>query len=157
MLSQRSWHCCANYSAHSSHMKKHSQTKGDNDDDEKLQFWWRHVFYLFYYSLLQGLYCRFRSCSKMKCWLVESQRKLEQYGKPAVVESGGWTVFNQIELLFVIGYLWDWRKMRLGPLESFVVYTTFNNSTRNSSADVDYPMLTSPKEVGTVGWNDRRY
>ena len=29
--------------------------------------------HLFYYSLLQGLSCRFRSCSKMKCWLVESR------------------------------------------------------------------------------------
>lgn len=47
----------------------------------------------------------------------------------AVIESGGWTVFNQIELLFVIGIpigLAQKANAR-AALESFVIYTTFNN------------------------------
>ena len=47
----------------------------------------------------------------------------------AVVESGGWTVFNQIELLFVIGLPMGLAQKAnaRAALESFVVYTTFNN------------------------------
>ena len=47
----------------------------------------------------------------------------------SIIESGGWTVFNHIELLFVIGIpigLADKANAR-AALESFVVYTTFNN------------------------------
>lgn len=47
----------------------------------------------------------------------------------SVVESGGWTVFNQIELLFVIGIpvgLANHANAR-ASLESFVVYATFNS------------------------------
>ncbi len=47
----------------------------------------------------------------------------------AVVESGGWTVFNQIELLFVIGLPMGLAQKAnaRAALESFVVYKTFNN------------------------------
>lgn len=47
----------------------------------------------------------------------------------SVIEAGGWTVFNHIELLFVIGIpigLAEKANAR-AALESFVVYTTFNN------------------------------
>lgn len=47
----------------------------------------------------------------------------------SIIETGGWTVFNHIELLFVIGIpigLADKTNAR-AALESFVVYTTFNN------------------------------
>ncbi|MGY4104817.1 alpha-glucoside-specific PTS transporter subunit IIBC [Ignavigranum ruoffiae] len=47
----------------------------------------------------------------------------------SIIETGGWTVFNHIELLFVIGIpigLADKANAR-AALESFVVYTTFNN------------------------------
>ena len=47
----------------------------------------------------------------------------------AIVEAGGWTVFNHIELLFVLGLpmgLANHANAR-AALESFVVYTTFNN------------------------------
>lgn len=46
----------------------------------------------------------------------------------SVVESGGWTVFNQMELLFVIGLPLGLAKMEKGraALESVVVYAVFN-------------------------------
>lgn len=47
----------------------------------------------------------------------------------AIVEAGGWTIFNHIELLFVLGLpigLASHANAR-AALESFVVYTTFNN------------------------------
>lgn len=47
----------------------------------------------------------------------------------SVVEAGGWTVFNQIELLFVIGIpigLASKANAR-AALESFVIYVTYNN------------------------------
>lgn len=47
----------------------------------------------------------------------------------SVIEAGGWTVFNHIELLFVIGIpigLAEKANAR-AALESFLVYTTFNN------------------------------
>ena len=47
----------------------------------------------------------------------------------SIVESGGWTVFNQMELLFVIGLPLGLAKKASGraALESVVVYMTFNN------------------------------
>lgn len=47
----------------------------------------------------------------------------------SIVESGGWTVFNQMELLFVIGLPLGLAKKANGraALESVVVYMTFNN------------------------------
>lgn len=47
----------------------------------------------------------------------------------AIIESGGWTVFNQIELLFVIGLPIGLAKKASGraAMESFVIYMTFNN------------------------------
>lgn len=46
----------------------------------------------------------------------------------SIVESGAWTVFNQIELLFVIGLPLGLAKMTSGraALESLVTYLTFN-------------------------------
>lgn len=46
----------------------------------------------------------------------------------SIVETGGWTVFNQMEILFVIGLpLGLARKSRgRAALESFVIYVTFN-------------------------------
>ena len=64
----------------------------------------------------------------------------------AIVEAGGWTVFNQIELLFVLGLpmgLASHANAR-AALESFVVYTTFNNflskilELYGSTFNVDY-------------------
>lgn len=47
----------------------------------------------------------------------------------SIIESGGWTVFNQIELLFVVGLPIGLAKKATGraALESFVIYMTFNN------------------------------
>ncbi|ALV22638.1 alpha-glucoside-specific PTS transporter subunit IIBC [Carnobacterium antarcticum] len=47
----------------------------------------------------------------------------------AVIENGAWTVFNQMELLFVIGLPLGLAKKANGraALESLVVYMTFNN------------------------------
>ena len=47
----------------------------------------------------------------------------------SVVEAGGWTVFNQIELLFLIGVPIGLAKKAnaRAALEAFVIYTTFNN------------------------------
>lgn len=47
----------------------------------------------------------------------------------SIIESGGWTVFNQIELLFVIGLPLGLAKKASGraALEAFVIYMTFNN------------------------------
>ena len=47
----------------------------------------------------------------------------------SVIESGGWTVFNQIELLFVIGLPIGLAKKASGraAMEAFVIYMTFNN------------------------------
>ena len=47
----------------------------------------------------------------------------------SIIESGGWTVFNQIELLFVIGLPIGLAKKASGraAIESFVIYMTFNN------------------------------
>jgi PTS system arbutin-like IIC component len=47
----------------------------------------------------------------------------------SVVESGGWTVFNQIELLFVIGLPIGLAKQAPGraSLESFIIYMTFQS------------------------------
>lgn len=47
----------------------------------------------------------------------------------SIVEAGGWTVFNQMELLFVIGLPLGLAKKASGraALESVVVYMTFNN------------------------------
>jgi len=47
----------------------------------------------------------------------------------SVVESGGWTVFNQIELLFVIGLPVGLAKQAPGraSLESFIIYMTFQS------------------------------
>lgn len=47
----------------------------------------------------------------------------------SIIESGGWTVFNQIELLFVIGIPLGLAKKANGraAMESFVIYMTWNN------------------------------
>lgn len=47
----------------------------------------------------------------------------------SVLESGGWTVFNQIELLFVIGLPIGLATKAAGraSLESFIVYMTFQS------------------------------
>lgn len=47
----------------------------------------------------------------------------------SIIETGGWTVFNQMELLFVIGLPLGLAKKANGraALESVVVYMTFNN------------------------------
>lgn len=64
----------------------------------------------------------------------------------SIVESGAWTVFNQMELLFVIGIPLGLANKSQGraALESLVVYLTFNNfvskilETMGSSFGVDF-------------------
>ncbi|MDN5810830.1 MAG: PTS transporter subunit EIIC, partial [Tetragenococcus koreensis] len=75
-----------------------------------------------------------------------------------VIEEGGWTVFNNMELLFVIGLPISLAKKASGRavLESFVIYMTWNTfmnailQTWNFGVDLSDPEAIGIKSIGGV-------
>ncbi|AOF48691.1 alpha-glucoside-specific PTS transporter subunit IIBC [Tetragenococcus halophilus] len=75
-----------------------------------------------------------------------------------VIEEGGWTVFNNMELLFVIGLPISLAKKASGRavLESFVIYMTWNTfmnailETWNFGVDLSDPEAIGIKSIGGV-------
>lgn len=80
----------------------------------------------------------------------------------SIVESGGWTVFNQLEILFAVGLPVGLAKKAPGraAMESFIIYMTFNNfvakilSYYGTSFGVDYSLdpggVSGLKMIGSV-------